>query len=248
MKKLLSLLFVAGMLWSNQALAAVSYINVNYTIIGGGDYTGAAVIGEATDIWNTIGLGRDTSGGGIIQTNNNLVDVKGDNTGVSVVTTGVASDTGGWSGSYGFDVTPYAGLMNGYLFTNGSNPTDSYGTITFSGLSASTPYDVYLYSQGDSATGGRQLGVTVNGTSYTTYSSVADASAFIEGQNYLLIHATTDASGDLAIGYNQAALEANINGIQIAAVPEPGTIVLLGVGGLAVAALKKRKELETSEA
>ncbi|RXK85152.1 PEP-CTERM sorting domain-containing protein [Chlorobaculum sp. 24CR] len=246
MKKLLSLLFVAGMLWSNQALAAVSYINVNYTSIGGGGYTGAAEIGKAGDTWNTIGLGRSTS---IDNTTSNLFDVNGDATGVSVRTTGTADDIGGWVATggdvNGFHGTSYEGLMDGYLFAYGAT---AGGTITFSGLSAGTPYDVYLYSEGDSATDGRQLGVTVNGSYYTTSPSVAVADSFIAGQNYLLIHATTDAIGNLAIGYNQAALEANINGVQIAAVPEPGTIVLLGVGGLAVAALKKRKELETSEA
>ncbi len=252
MKKILSLLAALSLFGFNSASAVVPLINVNYTTTTGGGYTGKAVIGYDGDQWNTISLGRGAS---FSNTTFNLINSSGSATGVSVTTTGQGSiDSGGWlpteSWQYsGFHYTSYVGLMDGYLFAHGSNPSNAYGTITFSGLASSSSYDVYIYTQGDTATPNRQLGVTVDGIDYTTTPSVASASTFIEGQNYLKINALTDASGNLAISYNQQAMEANINGIQIAgSVPEPGTVVLLGIGGIALAAVRKRNANETTEA
>jgi hypothetical protein len=243
MKKILSLLCLLGLLWSSTAFAAL--INVNFTDAAGGGYTGKAVVGSDGDQWNTINL--PLTGLSSVYTAN-LKDSGGNLTGINLSTTATAATAGGWrpiGGSYSaFHTTSYAGLMDGYLYANDSGGAG--GTITFSGLRSNTGYDIYIYSEGDLGSTGRKLSVTVNGTEYTTTAANSSISTFVSGQNYLQIHAITDASGNLNIGYNPAAFEANINGIQI--VPEPGTIVLLGIGGLAATAIRKQKEDDVTEA
>ncbi len=228
MKKLLSLLFVAGMLWSNTALATVAWIDVNYTAPSLPTYTGPGVIGQAGDQWNAVkwsNVGSSVS----------LVDVNGSSTGASVVS---HFDGISYNYSTGFDGTVYENLMKGYAV----GYSESSYTIDFSGLNRSTTYDIYLLSQGDYVSSGRRLSASVNGMTYTTVPTVASASSFIPNQNYLQFSGTSDASGNLTISYWAAADEANINGIQLA-VPEPASVVLLGVGGIAVAMAARRKEL-----
>lgn len=146
----------------------------------------------------------------------------------------------------GFDSTAYRNLMKTYLYA--TSPTNDY-TIAFSGLNALSQYGLYIYSQGDSASDNRRLGVTVNGVTYTTTAAVATASTFIENQNYLHVTGTADASGNLMITYRRVAGEANINGMQIETmnVPEPASILLLGIGGMVYGALRRREASRVSE-
>jgi autotransporter-associated beta strand protein len=111
-----------------------------------------------------------------------------------------------------------ANLMGGYLYTT----TSSAQTVSFSGLPANQPCALYIYTQGDSAGGGRQLQVTVNGKTCTATSGVASAAAFVAGQNYLSITNVTDGSGNLSFTYTYATEnEADINGIQLQLFPKP---------------------------
>ena len=147
------------------------------------------------------------------------------------------TSTGFYDGS-GFSGGTYNNLMTGYLSTG------SQSSMTFTGLKASSQYDLYVYSQGNNNKDQLNINI-VNGVSASTSESHADASTFIQGQNYLKIQVTTDNQGGFVMNYSPVTpntivpLTHNvgiINGIQLSsAVPEPSTVTLIGLGGLLVA-------------
>ncbi len=145
-------------------------------------------------------------------------------------------------------------LMVGFL----SNGDLSTGTFQFSGLAAGK-YKIYVYSQIDSGTPST-LDVTPI-TSVSTYSKISFANA---GNYTGFTNATNTGFGNWAVktvdvgnaigpDYGSANLVLNvstlssINGIQIQAVPEPGSVVLLGLGGvfmLGIIRLRSKDEAE----
>jgi len=178
---------------SMSAQADVPSINIQFG--SGPIYTGSAVIGAGGDQWNHVG----SSGAGMT-----LFDVTGT---VSAVT--LTWDSGGnYDFSSAFNSTAYASLMNGYIYST------LPATITFSGLTPDSAYDLYIYTQAD--VGNRQLTVAVNGGApVTTSPSDIGANTFIEGQNYLKLSGTVDGAGQVVINYSPATGEANINGMQL---------------------------------
>ena len=166
----------------------------------GNQQTGAAVVGASGDAWNQM-----TSASG----SSSLLTSGGGSNGVSIT----------WSagGIYSFSSVFGGGdaaMMGGYLYASSAN------SISFSGLPANRHCTLYIYTQGDSGGGGRQLQVTVNGNTYTATPGVASAITFVAGQNYLAITGVTDGSGNLSFTYTYASLnEADINGIQLQLLP-----------------------------
>ena len=195
--------------------------------------TGAAVIGNSGDQWNLC-----ASAGSGAQT---LFDSTGASGSVSISW----NANGAYAplnapGYYGFYGTADSSLMDGYILATGSD------TITVSGLADFSNYTIDLYTQGDFTSSGRALSVTTDLGTYTSSPTVATASTFVEGQNYLVVSAETDASGTLDLTYAPTAGgEADVNGLQITGaspVPEPSSFALVGLGGfLAWLNLKRRK-------
>ncbi|MFN5273934.1 MAG: hypothetical protein ACK5E3_12040 [Planctomycetota bacterium] len=202
-------------------------------------YTGAGVVGAAGDYWNPSGF--SASGLSLKDSNNSLTGVTFSNSGSG------AQFTTGFT--YGFQSTPYAALMKGYLTSsvNSSSPN----TFTFAGLDNSKTYSLYIYSQGDSGANGRRLGVSIGGTTSTTTSSVATANTFILNQNYLLFSNLTPTAGQIQGTWWRVNGEANINGMQLlengggggGAVPEPASaaIALIFLGGGALRKWRKMR-------
>ena len=158
----------------------------------GTQQTGAAVIGSSGDYWNLM---NSASGSASLQ------DSENNSSSVSIT----------WSanGIYNFSSTFGGGdaaLMGGYIYASSSHG------ISFSGLPANQSYTLYIYSQSDGS--GRELSVTVNGTTYITAPS-AFPTCFIAGQNYLTISGLTDGGGNISFTYDSAAGEADLNGIQL---------------------------------
>ena len=168
---------------------------VQFGAAGGASQTGAAVIGQIGDHWNRLTSAVGTT---------NLLDTAGRSGRVVFSWTGDGFQS--FTSPFGGGV---ANLMGGYIYARtGKN-------ISFSALPAGRPYALYIYTQGDSASTGRRLEVTVNGTTHTSAATVAGTAAFVAGQNYLEITGTTDGGGNVSFTYNWAVGEANINGIQL---------------------------------
>lgn len=148
----------------------------------------------------------------------------------------------------GFDSTIYKNLMDNYLAVISNTPAS---TITLTGLAAGN-YDLYIYTQGDYASAGRMLTVGVSGlSSETSSSTVATASTFVEGQNYLLFTPTVSAGGTLTMTLSNpsGSNEADMNGFQLVdlgpeagSAPEPGSLAMTAFGVLGVlCALRRRR-------
>jgi hypothetical protein len=185
--------------------------------------TGAAVVGNSGDQWNLI-----TSFPGT--TARALNNTAGSASGISMT-----SNTPGGSGIYRsatafatWNGTGYQNLMSSY--TNPSNSSSNKNTLTFTGLNTSTLYDIYVYTSSDVS--GRRIAVDINGTQQTANASNASLTTFVLNTNYLRFSNMSFGSGTMTLQYWMAANEADMNGIQIVAVPEPGTLLL---GGLAAA-------------
>ena len=125
-----------------------------------------------------------------------------------------------------FTGTPYANLMQGYLY----GFTDTSATdLKFSGLTAGEEYGFWVYTQGDDNSRGRSISLTANGGS-TQVSTQTNASSFALGDNYVYLTATANAGGVVDLVGRDLVAEGNINGVQVMAVPEPSTVVLMMAG------------------
>ena len=144
---------------------------------------------------------------------------------------------------------------NSNAFAKGANQT-----IAISGLAAAGVYDIYIYalshntgSWGNPLDTERAAGaftttnVSGNGTSQPLDNGIigTDADPFTAGSNYVLFQSiVADGAGNISIvadaldGVNPTRL--HVNGLQIAAVPEPSSVTLLGLGVFALI-LRRRK-------
>jgi hypothetical protein len=184
----------------------ITVVNVQFAASG---YTGAAVVGSAGDYWNSEGAAGTSVA---------LLDTLGQSTSMTLTW----STPRAFAGTTGFASTPYADLMEGYLFNGNAEPV----TITLDGLTPDTGFDLYVYSQGDVASGGRAMQVDANGIAADTTTTDAAASTFILCQNYLELPVSANASGQLEISFapiSIANFEAGLNGFQLVSAPEPST-------------------------
>jgi hypothetical protein len=215
---------------TSAASAAAPLIDVQFSNDVSHTQTGAAVTGQAGDGWNNFTTGH--AGGG------SLLDTTGGATGVSLSFT---ADTF-WESATTytrFTGTPVANLMQGYLVGyTGSTGID----LAFSGLAAGHEYGFWVYTQGDDNSPNRSISIVANGGT-PAVSTQSNGSSFSLGDNYLYFTTVADANGSIDITGKSLVGEANINGIQLTAVPEPSEMALLtaGLAFLAGAALRKSR-------
>ncbi len=205
---------LAGLVGSSSGLLQAQLINVDFNKNGsagagggpdpGPTMSGAAVLGTAGDQWNGIDV---SSGTGIP-----LKYANGSNSPVTMTfTSGGGYDVNSYGGSTPFASTAYDALAEDYLYNGGT-----LQTITLSGLTPNSTYDLIAYNAADGNAAGRTTVFTVNAN---TQARVWDGSSstLIAGVNYVEFpSAASDASGTLSLTYSGIGnAEGDINGFQI---------------------------------
>ena len=181
--------------------ASTNLYDVQFNLYSQNQQTGAAIIGQAGDYWNRLAAASGSSA--LANTAGNMNGASFTWAGTGLLVSGTANPSFGNGDS---------NLMDCYIFYSSSSGSQN---MTFSNLTANAPFNLYIYTQGDSATTGRKLSVTFNGSTNTAAAAVAGTTSFVSGQNYLTISGNTTASGTLPFSYTYAAGEADINGIQL---------------------------------
>jgi MYXO-CTERM domain-containing protein len=201
---------------------------VNFFVKGSYTYAGLGAAPDAsTNVdWNAISVGGTDSG---------AVNSDGSASAVTL-TFGSASYA-----SHGSVSSPY------------TQPVDLFRTFTYSADSgtlnnvAPGTYDLYLYGCNANYLDGRTYAFTASTdvTSATTQITSVNSSdtAFVLGQNYVEFTGLTVGSGEV-VNFSVAGhsgSEADFNGLQLQATPEPSTWAFLGFGALGLLPALRRK-------
>jgi hypothetical protein len=194
--------------------ASAAAIDVQFSRDNGATQSGAAVIGSSGDYWNDF-IGSASGSG-------TLLDTSGANSGASL-TFSSALVYESIMGFTQFTGTPHADLMQGYLVDFMNSPGID---LKFSGLTAGQQYGFWVYTQGDDNSTNRQISLTANGGA-TQVATQTNAATFKLGDNLTYIVSMADADGVVDIVGRDLNGEANINGVQVMAVPEPSIAVLM---------------------
>ncbi len=134
-------------------------------------------------------------------------------------------------------------LMAGYLDTNATDPA----VVTISGLDSvftAAEYSVAVYIKGGVNNKGGQYTITTPNQVQTAANLQTQAfdGTYVPGENYLVFAGLNAPEFTLTaqpeVGNNPRA---PINGIEIVAIPEPSTIVLLGMGIAGLVGLARRR-------
>jgi hypothetical protein len=227
MKKLLSALMASAVvLATSSGVAHAAVAQMVDVEIQGTNYAGAGVITNGFDsfAFNLVAgagsgksvavFGHEASGAFFFPTFNYSNDAS--------TAIGVSSGT-----SSAMALTSYANLYDGYMNAN------SAMSLSLSGLDANKNYELVVYSQREI---GQTTTLSINGTQVISNASnlsaltQATAGNSLNG-NYALITSglTSNGSGVLSFTY-----QGQIDGFQVKElpVPEPASVVLLGIGGL----------------
>jgi hypothetical protein len=208
---------------------------VNMDVDGSGsDYTGPGLLGTPGMTWNYQAAHANGTYGGT-----GFSDSTGSNSGVTMTLTGMAgrgTDLGGNA------PTGFGALYTGYLYFNTAS-------LVLNGLDQNLTYDVVFFSgfsNDNNGTLNRHYGaeITHGGTTLRSYGNLGTgrATTLSNGQNYVLFEDLSPTiSGSLTFSMKtNTVADPNIsgfvlggvgvvNGFQLVAVPEPGTLALLGI-------------------
>ncbi len=221
-------LLCAALLAAASTAHAAQVIDVQFSNGASHAQTGAAVVGSSGDTWNNFTTGATGHGA--------LVDASDAATGVSLS----FSASNFWEADptyMRFTGQPDANLMQGYLVGYAGQPDIA---LAFSGLAAGHEYGFWIYTQGDDNGAGRSISLSANGGA-AAVATQTNAGSFLQGDNYVYLTAVADRNGDIDILGHDLAGEANINGVQLMAVPEPSQALLLAGGLLLAGAAARRR-------
>ena len=129
-------------------------------------------------------------------------------------------------------------LMTGYLDTNGTDPN----SVTVSGLPFDGEYDVIVYTKGGVI--GRGGEYTIGDQTISHVDAAPFSGTFVEGAEGDYIKFSGVSGGEFTLSGLPTVgnpPRAPINGIEITTVPEPSTVVLMGLGLLSLVSIRRRK-------
>jgi hypothetical protein len=146
-----------------------------------------------------------------------------------------------------YDTQAYSGVPNpaGYApallsdYAYAALAPGTNGLLTISGLDPQHRYDLYLYSQ-NGGYASQPSDFVIGGVAHSATNTSAANGGFVLNNNYVVFAGLTGSS-QLAV--EMVNFSASLNGFQLLdlgqQVPEPSTILLLGLGGLVVFRLRQ---------
>ena len=195
--------------------AGAAVINVDFsTVMNGTSYSAtASPLAYTGSTWNDVGNGGSGSA--------SLLDSTGAGTGATISWSGVGtSDTN----------------TNSLLMLHQCIYTDSSQVVTIGGLDNSKTYNLYMASAWKDVWGAT---FTVGANSHTSVGT--QGSTWVDGTNYVVFPGVQPTGNQIAITFAKLPGQLAIfNGLQIQSVPEPSTVILLGMSTLGLCLAGRR--------